>query len=566
MSTGVKGSDVYSSTGNALLDLNVKCVRGVSEDALQESVTKLVTLGNGSIVDLTVLAFHTRNVRGGKGERAIFNQLLRNLHLSHPYVVLAVLPLIPHYGCWFDLLALVGRSRADCPVDVYDEVVNIFVKQLRVDEATPIGDNITLVGKWAPREDSPYSHLAKAIAQKLFADTPYFSSRMKKYRTLISILNARLKTIETFMCADDWSSIVPADVPGRAGKIYNRALLNLPTTYRPKMKDAEDEDGNVKDSMYRYPDNKGRMACREKFVTHFAKAAKGLAKVNGADTIFPHELIKKIASCEMSEDEANHLLGVWRGMVEKAKSGGGLRRSIFMSDFSGSMSQTSTGDTPYWVSMALGLLGAEACSAEFKNRLMTFDSDPQWHTFSEDANIFKRVRTIQESRLGQGLSTDFQKAMDLVLKTLKDNRVLPGQEPENLIVLTDMGWDSACGSSEASSYTGNRYRHVVKTEEWQTHLEMIQESFKRAGEDMWGPGKGFVPPRIVIWNLADSYSDDHHATAETPGVAMLSGWSPSQFEILQKEGPRQMTAYEVLRCELDNPRYDRVRERVLSVL
>ena len=288
--------------------------------------------------------------------------------------------------------------------------------------------------------------------------------------------------------------------------------------------------------------------------------------MNGADTIFPHELIKKIASCEMSEDEANHLLGVWRGMVEKAKSGGGLRRSIFMSDFSGSMSQTSTGDTPYWVSMALGLLGAEACSAEFKNRLMTFDSDPQWHTFSEDANIFKRVRTIQESRLGQGLSTDFQKAMDLVLKTLKDNRVLPGQEPENLIVLTDMGWDSACGSSEASSYTGNRYRHVVKTEEWQTHLEMIQESFKRAGEDMWGPGKGFVPPRIVIWNLADSYSDDHHATAETPGVAMLSGWSPSQFEILQKEGPRQMTAYEVLRCELDNPRYDRVRERVLSVL
>jgi hypothetical protein len=129
-----------------------------------------------------------------------------------------------------------------------------------------------------------------------------------------------------------------------------------------------------------------------------------------------------------------------------------------------------------------------------------------------------------------------------------------------------MGWDQACASSEVSQYTGHRYRHVVKTAPWQTQVEMIQMAFTRAGEDMWGVGNGFKPPRIVIWNLAASHTDDHHATADTPGVAMLSGWSPTQFEILQKEGPRQMTAYEVLRLELDDPKYQQVRERIRSLM
>ncbi len=147
-----------------------------------------------------------------------------------------------------------------------------------------------------------------------------------------------------------------------------------------------------------------------------------------------------------------------------------------------------------------------------------------------------------------------------MLETLKTQRVRPGQEPENLIVRTDMNWDKACCSSEASDFTGNRYRHAVKTESWQTHVEIIKEAFKRAGEDMWG--QGFIPPRIVIWNLAASAETDYHAQADVPGVAMLSGWSPTQFEVLQKEGPRQLTAMEILRIELDDAKYDCVRQIV----
>jgi hypothetical protein len=306
------------------------------------------------------------------------------------------------------------------------------------------------------------------------------------------------------------------------------------------------------------------MACREHFEAHFAKAAKGEAKVHGADTIFPHELVKKAKDSEsLSEPEKDHIRGVWRGMVEKAKAGGGLRRSLFMCDFSGSMQSSSAGDTPYWVSMALGLLGSEVCAEEYQNTILGFDSEPNLLRFPRGTDIFQRLETItSHPTFGQGLSTDFQAAMDLVLWKIKESRCPPGQEPENLIVLTDMNWDAACGSSERSVYTGHDYRHVVKTAPWETFVTTIQNAFTRAGEDMWGPGQGFTAPRIVIWNLASTYSSDHHAAADTPGVAMLSGWSPAQFEILQKEGPRQMTPYEILRVELDDPKYKKVRDRI----
>jgi len=154
--------------------------------------------------------------------------------------------------------------------------------------------------------------------------------------------------------------------------------------------------------------------------------------------------------------------------------------------------------------------------------------------------------------------------MDLVLATLKQKRIQKGQEPENLIVLTDMAWDQACSSSQRGLYTGNSYRHVVKTNEWQTHIEMIREAFKRGGEDLWGPGNGWTMPRIVIWNLA-SDAKDFHATSETDGVVMLSGWSPNLFKVLQEKGIIVKTPMDALRLQLNDTRYDSVRDRVRRI-
>jgi hypothetical protein len=545
--TGVKGSDVFMSSGDPRLDLSVKCVRGASKTDLCAGINAVIALGtHEAIEDAFVLAFHSRNIRGGKGERQLFYDLILAIYEMPHFLryFRSIMELVPEYGYWADLLVLADSNKALEAI-----VGEIFAKQLEQDAAAT--GKISLAAKWAPREGSKHGAMAKIIAHSMFPQVPMHFTKMRRYRQLVADLNAQLKTVEVLMSTNYWDTIVPASVPGRAGKLYSKAFLNLPSTHKDNNSGAE----------FRHPDDAKRMACRKNFMEHFDKAAKGEAKVHGADTLFPHEVVQKAADDHMlSPSELDQLNAVWLSMVEKAKAAGGLGKSIFMSDFSGSMN-----GTPYWVSMALGILGSSVCVNEFKDRLMTFDSNPVWHHFPEGSDLFARIRTIRESGCGHGLSTDFQKAMDLVLATLKEKRVRPGQEPENLIVLTDMGWDSACSSSETSTYTDNTYRHVVKTKSWQTHLQMIQEAFKRAGEDMWGVGQGFKVPRIVIWNLRANTQTDFHATADTPGVAMLSGWSATQFEILMKEGPRQMTAYEMLRLELDDPKYLKVRMAVRNV-
>lgn len=530
MTVGSKGSDVYDSTGDPRVDLSIRLVRGAEPADLKARIKAIAAI---DITDAFVMAFHSRNVRGGKGERDIFHTLFAALTESHPDLATSLLDLVPAFGSWRDIMELFGVNPTLEPA-----LLSLIKTQLTTDKAAAAGSSISLLAKWLPREHSAKDDLSKDLAIFLFPEATRTATSRKLYRQTIAALNKRLDTVETHMCSGTWATIKPATVPGRAGKLYAKAFLNS--------KEKEDPD---------------RVACAEHFKEHFARAKKGEATVHGSKTLFPHEVVKA-ARTSLTEPERDQLSAVWSSMISDLMKGGGLGDAIIMSDFSGSMqSAGSQGDTPYWVSMALGILGSQACSPAFRGRMMTFDSTPTWHTFPS-ADLFECLATIN-SRVSQGTSTDFQAAMDLVLRDLKATRCKPGQEPKFLLVLTDMNWDQACASNGTSAYTGNTYRHHVKTKSWETHLDMIKESFIRAGEDMHGPGQGLTPPQIVIWNLAANPTDNH-ATATTPGVSLLSGWSPTQFRVLQKEGPRSITPYETLRIELDDPQYDVIRERIAA--
>lgn len=531
-SVGMKGSDVFDSTGSAIVDLSVRLVRNGWTTDLETLLHKAV---ESSEDDAFVLAFQTRDIRGGKGERKLFGYMIELLLKERPQLMLGLLDLIPEYGCWRDLYT-------ESFYGYRPYVVDLTVAQLKKDAATASEEPISLCAKWAPREGKD-TEGAKALSLQLFPDEVKLSQRLKKYRHLVAGLNRRLDTTEVKMCARTFAEIEPAHVPGVCLAKHMKAFLNEP----------------VKGYGVRHPDNKDRMECRENFKAHMAKAVKGEVKVNGAVTRYPHQVIKDVwGGAEGAEKDA--LVAVWNGMVANAKALGGLGRTIAMCDFSGSMQCSNNGDTPYWVSMAMGLLISEVTSDEFKDTFLTFDSNPRWHKLPPAADIFSRVASI--GRIGQGMSTDFQKAMDLVLATLKEKRVRPGQEPKDLIVITDMAWDQACASDKMGFWTGHSYRHVVKTTPWQTHIQMIRESFRRAGEDMWGVP--WTPPRIVIWNVAETCAD-FHATADTEGVIMLSGWSPSLFKVLTEEGARVQTPMEALRIMLDDERYDPIRERLAQL-
>ena len=100
---GMKGSDVYSGSGNSLLDLSVLLVRGAS----QTSIEPLFLQGlEEAEEDTFVLAFQTRDIRGGKGERALFQMMFATAMKVKPHLALAVLDLVPEYGCWRDVFSM----------------------------------------------------------------------------------------------------------------------------------------------------------------------------------------------------------------------------------------------------------------------------------------------------------------------------------------------------------------------------------------------------------------------------------------------------------------------------
>jgi hypothetical protein len=125
-----------------------------------------------------------------------------------------------------------------------------------------------------------------------------------------------------------------------------------------------------------------------------------------------------------------------------------------------------------------------------------------------------------------------------------------GEEPEDLIVLTDMGFDAA-------SMIRNVNSNYIEPQPYQ--LEAIRTAFKEAGEKVWGKGKGWNPPRIVIWNLRVEY-DDFHATADQDGVVQLSGWSPNVLKVLEKGRVEVRTPYETMRTILDDKRYGKIAD------
>ena len=346
------------------------------------------------------------------------------------------------------------------------------------------------------------------------------------------MMNKALKTVEINMCGKSWAEIKPEAVPGRCLKIHNKAFLNEPVN-------------KSYTSALRFPDSEDRMECRKHFQEFVEALAKGEKKAHGANVVMPHELVVKALSCHASADELGINQGQWVSIRDETLKLGGLGKCVPMCDFSGSMN-----GLPKLISLALGILVSEINHSAFKDHILTFDAEPKWHSFAGFTTLKEKLDSISGS-LGQGLNTDFYKACMKIVEKMKQSKVPVGEEPEDLIVFTDMGFDQA---SRENSYQG----HKVQPK-WDTQIQQIRDEFKKAGEEVWGEGNGWKAPRIVIWNLSATFKD-FHARADQEGVVQLSGWSPSILKALQKGGIQVMTPYQGMRAILDDERYDEVRK------
>lgn len=532
---GVKGSDVYTEAGvgDDRVALFQQLVRGCTATYIETQVLRAftVTPQNDVLRDYAVMAFQARDVRGGKGERDVFYHMFFAIAKARPATIKPLVELIPEYGCWVDCWNLWEMAPMHTTVcDAVRAAIVDLAKWFYFEDAAKLDrgeKSISLVGKWLPREGSKHNDLARTFANAFHPESAEQDDRWRAYRKGCSRLNAALKTTEINMCGGTWAAIEPGAVPGRLLAKGRKAFLNEIVARKGKPRRGAPTTG------LRHPDSADRLACREHFLAHTKKALKGEVTMKGADTVYPHELVSKYfgycSSTTMDEDAM--IEAQWKAIREATAAAGGLGRAVAMSDFSGSM-----GGTPMEVSMALGILISEITHPAFRDHMIGFDSDPNWISLVGKSTLKEKVEYARN--FAQGTSTNFQAACDLILTRLVEHKVPAAEAPTDLIVLTDMGFDAACGGAR-----------VTKTNPWETHIQMIQNSFARAG---------YVAPRIVLWNLRAAYKD-FHAKAEETGVVMLSGWSPSLLKAISANGVMVKTPYEGLREILDNSRYDKVR-------
>ena len=201
--TTTNGMKAFTTSCNNLVNLffaigasRGKDVTGQFEKAFQEDALLA-----------TKVALWARDVRGGAGERKIFRDILTYMERSHPEILEKVIPYVPEYGRWDDLL-IFSTQR-------FKEQSYGLIK-----EALESGNG--LCAKWLPREKSSKKDTAIEL-RKFLKMSP------KRYRKM---LVDATKVVETPMCAQDWDNINFDHVPSVAAARYQKAFgKNAPEAY-----------------------------------------------------------------------------------------------------------------------------------------------------------------------------------------------------------------------------------------------------------------------------------------------------------------------------------------------
>ena len=104
--------------------------------------------------------------------------------------------------------------------------------------------------------------------------------------------------------------------------------------------------------------------------------------------------------------------------------------------------------TPIEVAVSLGLMCAEKCSGPYKNHFMTFSSQPRLQEVIGNDITAKVCNLI---KAGWQMNTNIEAAFDLILDVAKRNHLSQDEIPENLVIISDMEFDSCVTTA---SYSG----------------------------------------------------------------------------------------------------------------
>lgn len=473
------GAIGYRTTGKALLDLNfsVSSLRNASGQVIIQKF--MLAFFEEKTVALKWL-FYCRDIRGGLGERRIFRVVVNHLAKEYPEIIKDYIVYIAEYGRFDDMFTLRDTSLWGYTLDILKRTFNQDCENCR------LGKPITLLGKWLPSINS-HSFNTKKLATEI---CDYFNISKYMYQKALVGLRNHLDVVEVKMSARRWEEINYPSVPSKANLNYKNAFL--------------------KHDKYR----------RQKYLE---KVSAGEEKING-EANNPYEIVGRYMRNRGFDETLEQL---WKALPNYVN---GDSSTIVVADGSRSMGST-IGDTKYTaldIANSLAIYCAERLSGEFKDKYITFSRRPQLVDLSKGNNLREKIDIAR--RRNEVANTDIEAVFKLILTTAIKFNLTQEEMPKNILILSDMEFDS-CGGRDADSRL----------------FDIISKEYEN---------NGYKIPRLVFWNIC-SRSSTIPVKENENGVALVSGFSASIFELVISS---ETDPYKLLLNKLNSERYSLIGE------
>ena len=310
------------------------------------------------------------------------------------------------------------------------------------------------------------------------------------------------------MSSGEWSAINYESVPSKANIIYRNAFLK--------------NDENRR---------------RE----YLAGLERGEVKINSS-TNFPHDIVHGYVKggWRFNGREDKALEALWKALPDTVKENG---NTLVVRDGSGSMTvnvDPNSNMSALEVATALAVYFSERSSGDFKDKFITFSSEPRMIDLKNHNTLAAKLRRCYSET--DCSNTNIEKTFDLILQTAINGKMKQEDMPKNVLIISDMEFDNA-------TYSYGRYGSTVN----ETLFETIGRKFRDAGYQL---------PRLVFWNV-NSRTGTIPVKENSLGVALVSGFSVNVCKMVLSG---ELDPYKALIEQLDVERYKPVEEAVKDLV
>ena len=486
------GAVGYKSTGSVLTDLNFRVSSMRGNGITQDDMNIFVQAMNENLEYAIKWLFFARDVRGGLGERNVFQQLYMKYAELYPNEAKATLKIIFEFGRWKDVIDIINMDPNNV-LGGMELVSETFHKDI---QNCMEGRPISLLAKWMPSINA--SGKARKQAKRFAKE---FGLPYESYRKMLSKLRAYLDVTEVKTCGNRWGDIDYNKVSSNANKRYTNAFKK--------------HDG-------------------QRYLEHCTKALDVASNPDvkmHASVLYPHEIWEKYTKTSYygyveTLDTDISLEALWKNLADLGDCG----NTMVVVDGSGSMVSKCefSNVRPINISRSLGVYFAERCKGEFHNILMEFSRRPKLI----DLNGCKTLRdkVVEMCKYNDCTNTDIEAVFMLILQTAVNANMMQSDLPDRILIISDMEFDTA------TNYTNRIYS-------MKSLFDELADRFAKYGYKL---------PKLVFWNV-NSRTNAIPMTENEMGVIMVSGYSPNIMSMIMSN---QTDPWLALKEKLDDERYD----------